>query len=58
VIIKARIMTQPIRHQVKRRFDELNIEIPFPQQTVYFGTDKQGEAPLAHLLLERRPQAS
>jgi len=67
VIIKARIMTQPIRQwkvmrefnrRMKRRFDELNIEIPFPQQTVYFGTDKQGEAPPAHLLLERRPQAS
>ncbi|MDD2704067.1 MAG: mechanosensitive ion channel [Acidocella sp.] len=67
VIIKARIMTQPIQQwkvmrefnrRMKRRFDELNIEIPFPQQTIYFGADKQGNAPPAHLLFERQPPTS
>jgi small-conductance mechanosensitive channel len=54
VIIKARIKTRPlkqfyVRRQfnrlMKRRFDELGIEIPFPHQTVYFGSDKAGRAP-------------
>ncbi len=30
-------------HQEK--FDELNIEIPFPHRTIYFGKDKAGESP-------------
>ena len=58
VIIKARIKTKPIQQwnvmrefnrRMKRRFDELNIEIPFPHQTIYFGTDRQDHAPPAHL---------
>ncbi|HEX6112169.1 MAG TPA: mechanosensitive ion channel domain-containing protein [Geminicoccaceae bacterium] len=53
VVIKARIKTRPlkqfyVRRQfnrlLKRRFDELGIEIPFPHQTVYFGQDKAGRA--------------
>jgi small conductance mechanosensitive channel len=53
VIIKARIKTRPlkqlyVRRQfnrlMKRRFDELGIEIPFPHQTLYFGYDKAGRA--------------
>jgi len=39
--------------RVKRRFDELDIEIPFPHQTIYFGVDKSGNAPPAHLSVER-----
>ena len=54
VIIKGRIKTQPIKQwmvgrafnrQIKKRFDELGIEIPFPHRTVYFGQDKDGAAP-------------
>ncbi len=58
VIIKARIKTKPIKQwyvgrefnrRMKKRFDELGIEIPFPHLTLYFGQDKQGTAPPAHL---------
>ncbi|MGD9975113.1 MAG: mechanosensitive ion channel family protein, partial [Desulfatirhabdiaceae bacterium] len=58
VIIKARIKTRPIRQwavgrefnrRMKKRFDELGIEIPFPHQTIYFGVGKDGKAPPAHL---------
>ncbi len=62
VVIKGRIMTRPqeqwgvlreFHRRVKRRFDELGIELPFPHQTIYFGADKEGKAPPAHLLMER-----
>lgn len=36
---------------VKRHFDAAGIEIPFPHMTVYFGEDKQGNAPPANLRL-------
>jgi small-conductance mechanosensitive channel len=58
VIVKARIKTKPIQQwnvmrgfnlRMKRRFDELNIEMPFPHQTIYFGEDRQGNAPAAHV---------
>ena len=56
VIIKARIKTLPIKQwsvmrefnrRMKNRFDALNIEIPFPHQTIYFGVDREGKAPPA-----------
>lgn len=46
VIIKGRIKTQPIQQwkvgrefnrRMKKRFDELGIEIPFPHRSLYFG---------------------
>lgn len=46
VVVKARIKTQPIRQwavgremnrRIKKRFDELGIEIPFPHMSLYFG---------------------
>jgi moderate conductance mechanosensitive channel len=46
VMVKARIKTAPIKQwmvgremnrRIKKRFDELGIEIPFPHQTLYFG---------------------
>lgn len=61
VIIKARIKTLPIKQwstgrefnrRMKKKFDELGIEIPFPHQTIYFGEDKKGAAPAARVLLE------
>jgi small conductance mechanosensitive channel len=62
VIIKARIKTKPImqwwvgrefNRRMKHRFDALGIEIPFPHMTLYFGVDKQGNAPPAHLHVDR-----
>ncbi len=61
VIVKARITTRPIKQwevgrefnrRMKRRFDELGIEIPFPHRTLYFGADKTGAAPPARLAPE------
>lgn len=58
VILKARFKTKPIKQwfvgrefnrRMKKRFDELGIEIPFPHTTVYFGVDKQGQAPQGNL---------
>jgi small conductance mechanosensitive channel len=58
VIIKARLKTRPLKQwevsrefnrRVKNRFDELDIEIPYPHQTVYFGVDKSGRAPPARI---------
>ncbi len=52
--IKARTKTRPIKQwsvgrefnrRMKKRFDELNIEIPFPHVTLYMGQDKDGGAP-------------
>lgn len=51
VIIKARTTTKPnqqwrvareFNRRLKKRFDELGIEIPFPHVTIYPKTDKQG----------------
>ena len=54
VIIKARFKTKPIKQwrvgrefnrRLKKKFDELNIEIPFPHLTLYPGKDKKGDSP-------------
>ena len=51
VNVRIRLKTLPIKQwavrreyqrRMKRVFDERGIEIPFPHQTVYFGTDKTG----------------
>ena len=56
VVIKFRFKTVPMKQwavrrefnrRMKNRFDELGIEIPFPHQTLYFGADKDGNAPPA-----------
>ena len=53
LIIKARTTTKPIKQwrvarefnrRLKKKFDEMNIEIPFPHRTVYIGQDKEGKA--------------
>jgi small conductance mechanosensitive channel len=53
IIIKARTKTAPIQQwrvgrefnrRLKKKFDELGIEIPFPHRTIYIGQDKQGQA--------------
>lgn len=65
IVIKARITTLPIKQwevgrefnrRMKRRFDELGIEIPFPHQTVYFGENKGGGAPPAFVEINRAPE--
>ncbi len=70
VVIKARITTLPIKQwgvgrefnrRMKKKFDELGIEIPFPHRTIYFGEDKSGNAPPARIVTDdsqRQPVAS
>ena len=62
VVVKARIKTLPIKQwtigrefnrRMKRRFDEKGIEIPFPHMTLYWGVDKEGNAPAAAVRLDR-----
>ncbi|MGB0670655.1 MAG: mechanosensitive ion channel domain-containing protein [Rhodospirillales bacterium] len=67
VVIKVRFKTVPAKQfpvrrefnrRVKKRFDELGIEIPFPHTTLYFGVDQDGNAPPAQVLtLARKPKA-
>lgn len=54
VVLRARIKCAPGQQWAvgrayneicKRIMDERGIEIPFPHQTIYFGADKNGEAP-------------
>ncbi len=61
IIIKARIKVEPPLRQwavgrefnrlMKARFDAEGIEIPFPHQTIYFGEDREGAAPPAHVAM-------
>jgi len=60
VMVKARLKTRPIEQwtvgrefnrRMKKRFDALGIEIPYPHVTMYFGADKSGAAPPARLRL-------
>jgi small conductance mechanosensitive channel len=61
VVIKARTTTRPIEQwrvgrefnrRMKQRFDELDIEIPFPHVTLYMGQAKNGESPPVPVRLE------
>lgn len=61
IIIKARTTTMPIKQwgvgrefnrRLKKKFDERNIEIPFPHVTLYMGQDKQGQSPPLHVVSE------
>ncbi len=61
VIIKARTKTRPIKQwsigrefnrRLKKRFNEKNIEIPFPHVTLYMGQDKAGQAPALKVAME------
>lgn len=63
VVIKGRLKTQPIMQwevgrellrRVKKEFDTLGIEIPFPQRTVHPPAVTPPEAKLAQLALLRR----
>jgi len=63
LIIKARTTTKPIKQwrvarefnrRLKKRFDERNIEIPFPHQTVYIGKDKHDQSPPLNVSIENK----
>ncbi|MEC7488946.1 MAG: mechanosensitive ion channel domain-containing protein [Pseudomonadota bacterium] len=64
VVVRARFTTKPIKQwqigrefnrRMKRRFDELGIEIPFPHQTLYFGEEKGGGAPPVYMETSAHP---
>ena len=38
--------------RLKKKFNERNIEFPFPHVNLYLGQDKKGEAPPLRVLLE------
>ena len=57
-VIRARIKTKPIKQwgigrafnaRLKKKFDELGIEIPFPHRTIYIGQDKEGKSPALNI---------
>ena len=62
VIIQARLKTlamqqwsvgREFNRRLKKAFDQRGIEMPFPHQTIYFGEDKRGTAPPAHITIDR-----
>lgn len=66
VVIKARIKTKPIRQwrvgrefnrRLKKKFDELGIEIPFPHITLYPGKDKKNDSPTLKIEMAGGPEA-
>ena len=61
IIIKARIKTEAkkqwivgreFNRRMKIAFDNKNIEIPFPHQTIYIGEDKEGHSPALNVQLK------
>ena len=67
VVIRARIRVTPgtqwgmkreFNRRMKNRFDELGIEIPFPQQTINFGEDKEGNAVAGRIVVEDQRAAA
>jgi len=63
VIIKARTKTKPIKQwgvarefnrRLKKKFDELGIEIPFPHTTLYVGQDKKGNSPVLNVRVDKK----
>jgi small-conductance mechanosensitive channel len=66
LIIKARTKTKPIKQwrvarefnrRLKRKFDEKDIEIPFPHVTLYMGEDKQGQAAPMRVMMKQSASA-
>lgn len=67
IVIKARIKTKPIKQwrvgrefnrRLKKKFDEKDIEIPFPHRTIYLGQDKQGQAPPMRIFMEDKDKSA
>lgn len=62
LIIRARFKTKPIEQwnvgrefnrRLKKKFDSLGIEMPFPHMTVYMGQDKHGASAALNVKLNR-----
>lgn len=58
VVLRTRVKTRPgkqwgvgrlFNEKIKEVFDEQGIEIPFPQQTIWFGESREGIAPPARI---------
>ena len=67
VIVKARTTTKPIKQwgvarefnrRLKKKFEEKNIEKPFPQLTLSLRQDKQGKAPSLNVRVQGEPVTS
>lgn len=67
VIVRARLKTtagkqwgigREYNRRLKAAFDTKGIEMPFPHQTIYFGEDKEGNAPPAFVQLEGRKETA
>ena len=63
LMIKARTKTKPIKQwrigrefkrRLKQRFDEKDIEIPFPHVTLYMGKDKQDQSPPMNIEIQNK----
>ena len=63
LIIKARTTTKPLKQwrikrefnkRLKKKFDEMDIEIPFPHRTLYIGQDKEGKAAPLGISMDRK----
>ena len=64
VVVRGRVMTKPgtqwgvgraYREIVKNLSDERGIEIPFPHMTVWFGEDREGQAPPVRVASSPKP---
>jgi len=62
LIVKARTKTRPLKQwrvarefnrRLKKKFDERDIEIPFPHLTLYMGKDKQNQSPPLSVVVEK-----
>jgi small conductance mechanosensitive channel len=51
-------MKREFNRRMKNRFDELGIEIPFPQRAITFGEDKQGNAVAGRIVVEDKGAAA
>jgi small conductance mechanosensitive channel len=67
VIIRAKMrvragtqwgMKREFNRRLKNRFDQLGIEIPFPQRAITFGEDKQGHAVAGRIVVEDKGAAA
>jgi small conductance mechanosensitive channel len=61
VVVKARLKTLPLQQwtvgrefnrRMKKAFDRAGIEMALPHRTIYFGVDKTGTAPAAHIRVD------
>jgi small conductance mechanosensitive channel len=51
-------MKREFNRRMKNRFDELGIEIPFPQRTITFGEDVEGNAVAGRIAAEHERTAA